>query len=231
MFFSAVPQDGETCFSGPFHLVNLTGTEGGTITFQCLFDSRDLKKTLQRGDGEILLETTGSRAERGRYRMEYDEAELQLSVETLYVSITELEKDDSGRYSCVFDGGRRSFLTQEFELRVEDAPSTSAPETTPLSPTHPDPTTSEPIQIPQTFPTAPLASRQNTTPPIAPAPFPDLDIGLQLFVRLVVFTVTIVSSASLLIVCWGRIRRDKDPDAELDHLSISRGCEEYEEVR
>ncbi|XP_041655827.1 uncharacterized protein LOC121517835 [Cheilinus undulatus] len=231
IFILTAPQDGETSFFGPFRVINLTGTEGGTITFQCAFDFPEMMKTLQRGDGQILLETTGSRAQRGRYRMEYDEAERAYSSMTLHVSITELKKDDSGRYSCVFDEGRRPSLTQEFELRVEDAPSTSAPETTPLSLTHPDPTTSKLIQIPQAFPSAPPASRENIRPPTPPAPFPDLDIGLQLYVRLVLFTVTIVSSASLLIVCWGRIRGDKEPDAELDYLNISSGCEECEEVR
>ncbi|CAG6022006.1 unnamed protein product, partial [Menidia menidia] len=63
------------------------------------------KKLFCRGDcwhgGEILAQTDGVRAEKGRYRIGFVDKRFAGGV--LYVSITQLNQSDSGRYRCYLD--------------------------------------------------------------------------------------------------------------------------------
>ncbi|XP_033987658.1 uncharacterized protein LOC117483427 isoform X4 [Trematomus bernacchii] len=99
-----------------------TETEGGNITVACSFSFSGGRKMFCKGkceEGNILVETTGDSAQRGRYSIRYVEGSL-LSNAILYVSITKLTKSDAGRYQCGLDRfGTDSY--QDFEIRVKDA--------------------------------------------------------------------------------------------------------------
>ncbi|MEQ2242400.1 hypothetical protein ILYODFUR_035527, partial [Ilyodon furcidens] len=94
LFFLTL-QDGET-------VRTYTRKEGGSITVRCEFsyygNRRFLCKETCKGNN-ILIETTKDRTQRGRYSIRYEERG-KLSSDFLHVSITELEKSDSGRYRC-----------------------------------------------------------------------------------------------------------------------------------
>ncbi|XP_056240654.1 CMRF35-like molecule 5 isoform X3 [Seriola aureovittata] len=114
-----------------------TGTEGGNITVSCSFilngNTKIFCKDKCEKKEDILLETTEDRAERGRYRIEYERGAVTERA-TLNVSITQLSMSDSGQYWC----GLKRFGPdgyEEFEIRVIEASTTSKPNLTlrPLS--------------------------------------------------------------------------------------------------
>ncbi|CAG6022007.1 unnamed protein product [Menidia menidia] len=77
---------------------------GSSLTVGCGFQVSGSKKLFCRGDcsnGEILVQTDGVRAEKGRYRIGYVNGKYLGGY--LYVSITQLNQSDSGRYRCYMD--------------------------------------------------------------------------------------------------------------------------------
>ena len=117
---STALQDGNT---GLINAETITVTEGGNIIHACSFSFSGSRKIFCKEgceEKDILVETTGDRAQRGRYSIEWKEADHLLAYSVLYVSITNLTKSDSGRYTCRLD--RDLFLDskEEFEIRVED---------------------------------------------------------------------------------------------------------------
>ncbi|XP_056241250.1 uncharacterized protein LOC130175015 [Seriola aureovittata] len=114
-----------------------TGTEGGDITVSCSFilngNTKIFCKDTCEKKEDILLETTEDRAERSRYRIEYERGGV-IERKTLYVSITQLSMSDSGRYWCRLKRiGPDGY--EEFEIRVIEASTPSKPNLTlrPLS--------------------------------------------------------------------------------------------------
>ncbi|XP_030278177.1 collagen alpha-6(VI) chain-like [Sparus aurata] len=103
---------------------------GGKITYACSFlsfsGSRKIFCKEECEEKDILVETTGDRAQRGRYGIRY-EGEVYESSSFLYVSITNLTKSDSGRYRCRLDRNVSSSAHKDIEIRVEDAPTTCQP--------------------------------------------------------------------------------------------------------
>jgi len=102
----------------------LTGTEGGNITVVCPFTFSGRRRLFCKEkckDGDILIDTDETTAQRGRYSIKYEEGFYPASNTTLNVSITDLTESDSGRYRC---GLLRSVLLipsySEFEIRVKD---------------------------------------------------------------------------------------------------------------
>ncbi|XP_022618906.1 uncharacterized protein LOC111234943 [Seriola dumerili] len=114
--------DGDT---GLINTNTLVRAEGESVMAACPFTLSGRKKFLCKDEckaGDILIETKGSVAQRGRYTIKYKEGAFPVSSTYLYVSITQLTKSDSGRYRC---GLERPFLPDsywEFEIRVTDAP-------------------------------------------------------------------------------------------------------------
>lgn len=100
---------------------NLTGKEGGTITYECTVFVSGSRKTFCKeecGKKDILVETAGySSAQRGRYSIKSKKASI-VSPSVMYVSIANLTKSDSGRYRCRI--ASHLFQDEEFEIRVED---------------------------------------------------------------------------------------------------------------
>uniref|UniRef100_A0A671U4F6 Immunoglobulin domain-containing protein n=1 Tax=Sparus aurata TaxID=8175 RepID=A0A671U4F6_SPAAU len=98
----------------------LTGKEGGTITYECTVFVSGSRKIFCRkkcGKKDILVQTTGDRAQRGRYSIKSKKATI-VSPSVMYVSIANLTKSDSGLYRCRVDN--HLFPDEEFEIRVED---------------------------------------------------------------------------------------------------------------
>ncbi|KAM9751116.1 uncharacterized protein ACNS7B_008031 isoform 2-T2 [Menidia menidia] len=107
---------------------------GSSLTVGCTFQVSGSKKLFCRGDcwdgGEILVQTDGVRAEKGRYRIGFVDGSFLRGV--LYVSITQLTQSDSGRYRCYMDRIGPDGST-EFSIQVSaaykptDLPATSTP--------------------------------------------------------------------------------------------------------
>ncbi|XP_020512741.1 uncharacterized protein [Labrus bergylta] len=237
-------QEGQTCFEEGLRVYVHTGTEGKDITMTCVFDNPNkMKRFCREGcrDEDVLVETSGFSAQRGRYTMKYVPRDSLPSVITLFVSIKQLTKADSGRYSCVFGDGQLSHETQVIDLRVQDAPTTSerkqptqnelpapAPASTlktNLKTPAQNPTTSEPFPLSTS---APPASTLTPTLEILATPAAarglplETNSGVQLNVKLVLIIMIITSSAALLIVCR-RTRGPKVPHVGLEDVTINAG--------
>uniref|UniRef100_A0A3B4H930 Immunoglobulin subtype domain-containing protein n=2 Tax=Haplochromini TaxID=319058 RepID=A0A3B4H930_9CICH len=97
-----------------------TGMEGGTITVGCSFTlsgSRKLFCKEKCEKGNILIETTDDSAQSGRYSIKYIEGFFLIHT-VVYVSITELEKSDSGRYRCSLDRTPSDHLSLNWDFEV-----------------------------------------------------------------------------------------------------------------
>ncbi|XP_044206421.1 uncharacterized protein LOC122981752 isoform X2 [Thunnus albacares] len=107
-----------------------TGTVGGNITYGCLntvngsrtFFCKDKCNKTE----DILVETEENRAQNGRYSIEYREG----SVFGLYVTITQLNKSDTGWYRCGYGRTSSADSSDTFPIFVVDAPTTSKPNRT-----------------------------------------------------------------------------------------------------
>ncbi|XP_042265096.1 CMRF35-like molecule 5 [Thunnus maccoyii] len=116
--------DGNT---GLVNATVLVHTEGGSITAACPFTFSGRRKFLCKGecrDEDVLVQTDGDRAQRGRYSIIYKEGTFPVSSSVLFVGITQLTKSDSGRYWCVLERPFFPDSYREFEIRVTDAPAT-----------------------------------------------------------------------------------------------------------
>ncbi|XP_067334980.1 triggering receptor expressed on myeloid cells 1-like isoform X2 [Channa argus] len=134
-FFFLSLQDGNTGLTNA-EITTRTGTEGGNITVGCSFSFSGSRKLFCKGGcttGNILIETTSNRAQSGRYSIEYKEGFLQSHQTHMYVSITQLNKSDSGLYRCSLDRPWFRDPHNEFEIIVTEA-STSSPPSTALQP-------------------------------------------------------------------------------------------------
>lgn len=118
--FSTVLQDGHTGLSDE-EIPVYTATEGGNITVKCVFDSSETRKYFCKDTWrscDILIETHGNRAQKGRYSIEYKTTPSAGGV--MYVSITQLTKSDSGQYGCGLDKSLAPDPYVEFKISVGD---------------------------------------------------------------------------------------------------------------
>ncbi|XP_026223985.1 uncharacterized protein LOC113167514 isoform X1 [Anabas testudineus] len=110
-----------------------TRDEGGNISVVCKFSFSKSRKFFCRNDckeGNVLIETTEDRDQRGRYSLYYN---ASVSRPVLRVTIAELEKSDSGRYTCGLGESLSSASLQRFEVSVTGDSSTWTPRTFPMS--------------------------------------------------------------------------------------------------
>lgn len=94
--------------------------KGETITVGCSFTlsgSRKLFCKEKCEKGNILIETTDDSAQSGRYSIKYVEGFFLIHT-VVYVSITELEKSDSGRYRCSLDRTPSDHLSLNWDFEV-----------------------------------------------------------------------------------------------------------------
>lgn len=97
------------------HLI-FTKTEGESLSFGCSFNLIKgnkffIKKKLSKE--RVLIKTNAITAVRGRYSIGYDSG-------IFYVSISQLNKSDSGHYGCGLGNSSSPELSREFELRVKE---------------------------------------------------------------------------------------------------------------
>nr|XP_004560292.2 uncharacterized protein LOC101485657 [Maylandia zebra] len=128
-------QDGNTV---PYNakIAMHTGVEGGNITVKCSFYIFGKWKLLCKDQcerGNILIETADLVAQRGRYFIKYKEEEFPTRHAVFYVSITQLEKSDSGLYRCYLDRDLDPYLFDSFQLTVTEASTASTPALGPQS--------------------------------------------------------------------------------------------------
>ncbi|KAF3860822.1 hypothetical protein F7725_001077 [Dissostichus mawsoni] len=204
--FSTALRDGNSGLTNAQNLVR-TGTEGDNIKVGCSFPLSRGRKMFCKGkceEGNILVETTGDSAQRGRYSIRYVAGTFPARETVLYVSITKLTKSDAGWYQCglKFRFGPDSY--RDFEIRVTDAPAslTSAPSASSLS-SVPSSASPERTTHPQQGPTAPAGH------------------GVVLYVRLTLVVMVIVLSASVLIFCRKRARKPRETADEAEYVNVT----------
>ncbi|XP_038163776.1 uncharacterized protein LOC119798397 [Cyprinodon tularosa] len=155
---------------------------GSSLTVACSSGSSGKTKSFCRGrcgeQGEVLLQTDGGGAERGRYIIEFINS-------VLYASITQLTQSDSGWYRCKPD---RSSCT-DFHVTVRTAfdPSVSSPPSSSSSSSG----SSRPSASPQPTDMSVLTQKNTTTSKAA----------LLQFVPLTLIIFTILLSVALLVCC------------------------------
>ncbi|XP_047438377.1 uncharacterized protein LOC125006418 [Mugil cephalus] len=204
-FFFLALQDGNT------GLVNgriYTEKEGGNITVECSFTFSGGRRLFCRNkceEGNILIDTTEVKAQRDRYSIEYIKRGV-LSADTLYVSITQLKKSDSGWYRCYLRERTWSKdSSEDFEITVTEA-STPPKPTLSLGPF----STSTYFPSSSTPPT-PLTSTSSSFSegPVQPASS-SAGSGLILYVALTLVFMIIILSVALMIFCkWRRTTKPK----------------------
>ncbi|XP_051280278.1 uncharacterized protein LOC127376922 isoform X2 [Dicentrarchus labrax] len=232
-------------WDGNIRLINAeilvrTGSEGGNITVKCSFSFSGSRKIFCKRECEgkdILIETNENRAQSGRYSIEYKEGFYPKYLTLLNVSITNLTKSDSGRYRCWLD---RTLIdsTEDFELRVEDAPTASKPKRktttkapfTPSVPSASTLTTTQSLSSSSGSSTPSSSSPETTNQPEqqqrAAGP------GLLLYVSLTLVVMIIVLSAAVLIFCRKRASKPKEPPVETEYANVTEQTNRvYEEIR
>ncbi|XP_034552727.1 uncharacterized protein LOC117822164 isoform X2 [Notolabrus celidotus] len=209
-----------------------TGTEGGNITVACTFSLSGKRKIFCRDDcdkGNILVETTGVSNQSGRYSIEYNEGTFLSTSTLLYVSITNLTKSDSGRYSCKLDRSLPPDSSETFELRVKDAPKTTKPNRTlqPFSASTSSTTTRTSTETLNSTSgsTTPSSASQEITDKSDQETNPLPYLGLLLVLLIIILSVI------LLIYCKKRTRKPKGPPVQTEYADISGANRVYEEIR
>ncbi|XP_036959091.1 uncharacterized protein LOC119022395 isoform X4 [Acanthopagrus latus] len=220
-------QDGNT---GLINAQTITVTEGGNITHVCSFSFSGSRKIFCKEgceEKDILVETTGDRAQRGRYSIEWKEADHLLAYSVLYVSITNLTKSDSGRYTCRVDRGILS--NKEFEIRVEDAlitePNRPLPPRPPSVPSTSAPTTTQSSNV------VPRSSTPSSASTDTSSQSGERTAGVQLYVCLALLFMVVMLSVAVVIFCRGRASKPKGKPVETEYADVTEASQAYEEIR
>ncbi|XP_036959092.1 uncharacterized protein LOC119022395 isoform X5 [Acanthopagrus latus] len=225
-------QDGNT---GLINAETITVTEGGNFTHACVFFVSGSRKIFCKEgceEKDILVETTGDRAQRGRYSIEYKQTGVISSV--LYVSITNLTKSDSGRYTCRINRDLLLDSKEEFEIRVEDAPITEPnrplPPRPPSVPSTSAPTTTQSSNVVPRSSTPSSASTDTSSQSGERHKTAGPATVVQLCVRLTLFVIFMVSSAAVLIFCRRRASKAEDPPVEAEYVNVTEANPVHEEL-
>ncbi|XP_027144382.1 uncharacterized protein LOC109140241 isoform X1 [Larimichthys crocea] len=213
----------------------ITGKEGGNITHECKFYSIASRRAFYK-ENDILIETQKDKDQRGRYSIEYKPATLTSS---LYVSITNLTKSDAGKYRCVLKRDYFIESTEEFVLRVEDAPNTLKPNWTPEPFPTSVPSTSTPSST-QSLTSSSGSSTPSSTQSLTSSSgsstpsstqTPAARPGTLLYVRLTLVIMIFISSAAVLIYCRKTDCKPKGPPQEAEYVNVTEADRVYEEIR
>ncbi|XP_033987665.1 uncharacterized protein LOC117483432 isoform X2 [Trematomus bernacchii] len=232
-FFFLTLRDGNSGLTNA-KILDRTETEGENISVGCSFSFSGGRKMFCKGkceEGNILVETTGDSAQRGRYSIRYLEGSFPVLPTILYVSITELTKSDAGRYQCGMDrSGSLPNSYRDILITVTDAPTSSKPEVTP----RPFPTSSpsaSTLTTTQRLSFVPSsASPERTTQPQQGQTVLACH-GVVLYVRLTLVVMFLVLSASVLIFCRKRARKPRETADEAEYVNVTEADREREEVR
>ncbi|XP_031168086.1 CMRF35-like molecule 1 [Sander lucioperca] len=216
-FFFLTLQDGNIGLINA-EIIKSTGTEGGNITVGCSFTFTGKRRIFCKDEckeGDILIETEEDTAQRGRYSIEYKN-----SATVLYVSITKLNKSDSGRYWCRLVRSLFPSSYQEIEIRVTDAP------TSPLRPSSPSVPSASTLMTSQS-----LSSTPSSASPETSKQPPQKHTSALLYVGLTLVVFFIMLSVALLIFCRMRARKPKEPPLETEYAIVTEANRVYEEIR
>ncbi|KAM9752952.1 uncharacterized protein ACNS7B_009245 isoform 2-T2 [Menidia menidia] len=190
---------------------------GSSLTVGCSFKVSGSKILFCRGDcsngGEILVQTDGVRAEKGRYRIGYVDGSIAGGV--LYVSITQLNQSDSGGYRCYLD--RFGFDgSTEFSIQVSSAaPTAYKPTDVPVAST---PTSTQSWSS-SSGSSKPTASSHSAEPPQGEGA---ASKDMLLLVGLALFFVVFLFSVALLVFCRRRsVTPPKDRCEQTEYESIN----------
>ncbi|XP_067334992.1 uncharacterized protein [Channa argus] len=239
-FFFLSLQDGNTGLTNA-QITTRTGTEGGNITVGCSFSFSGSRKLFCKGDcttGNILIETTSNRAQSGRYSIEYKEGSLQSLI---YVSITQLNKSDSGLYRCSLDRILFPDSHHKFEIIVTEA-STSSPPSTALQPSTTSCTFSSLSSSSSPSSSSPLSSTESlssssgrfitlSSSSTDTHQQPEMgSSGAALVISLILVFMIIILSVAVLIFCRKRSSKFKGP-VETVYDNVRESSRVYEEVR
>ncbi|XP_047228115.1 uncharacterized protein LOC124872310 isoform X2 [Girardinichthys multiradiatus] len=224
LFFLTL-QEGET-------VRTYTRKEGGSITVRCEFsyygNRRFLCKETCKGKN-ILIETTKDRTQTGRYSIRY-EGRDKLSSDFLHVSITELEKSDSGRYRCGLVTVWAGTLYDDFRLVVKEDPSEPRWTLGPFIRSTFLPAAST-TKTPQSLSSSPSPSSSDTN---KLSEKPAAASGLLLYVGLTLAILIFMLAAALLIFYKRKsFSQQKGPPVETENGNVSKAEDEaveYSEV-
>ncbi|XP_067383694.1 uncharacterized protein [Channa argus] len=187
---------------------------GRNLTVACSFTFSGSRKLFCKNDCEkeenILVETDGDSATRGRYEIEYTGGLFQR--EFLYVSITQLDESDSGWYRCGLDRTLAPDSYWDFRISVTDAPSTSRP--TPIS-----------VPSSSTTTTAPSSASTETKDP-QPS---ENHTNMILYVSLTLGFMFVLLLLAVLIFC--RNRSKPGAPVETEYVSATESNRVYEEIK
>ncbi|KAM9751432.1 uncharacterized protein ACNS7B_008275 isoform 2-T2 [Menidia menidia] len=189
---------------------------GSSLTVGCSFNFKGSKKSFCRGDcwdgGEILVQTDGVSAEKGRYRIGFVDGSFLGG--DLYVSITQLTQSDSGRYRCYlhrpgFDG------STEFSIQVSAVPIAYKPTDIPAAST---PTSTQSWSSSSGSSKPPASSHSAELPQQEGAASKDMLLLVGLALAFVVFLL----SVALLVFCRRRsVTPPKDHCEQTEYESIN----------
>ncbi|XP_067334344.1 serine-rich adhesin for platelets-like isoform X2 [Channa argus] len=242
-FFFLSLQDGNTGLTNA-QITTHTGTEGGNITVGCSFSLSGSRKLFCKGDcttGNILTETTSNRAQSSRYSIEYKEGSLP-SPTLMYVSITQLNKSDSGLYRCSLDRILPKYSDDVFEIIVTEA-STSSPPSTALQPSTTSHTFSSLSSSSSPSSSSPLSSTQSlssssgrftTSSSSSTETYKQPETGSSgaaLVISLILVFMIIILSVAVLIFCRKRSSKFKGSPVETVYDNVRESSRVYEEVR
>ncbi|XP_067334505.1 immunoglobulin mu Fc receptor-like isoform X2 [Channa argus] len=226
-FFFLSLQDGNTGLTNA-EITTHTGTEGGNITVSCSFSSSGRRTLFCKGGctkGNILIETTSNRAQSGRYSIEYTD-----SATVMYVSITQLNKSDSGLYRCSLDRRLLPDSHDEFEIIVTEA-STSLPPSTALQPSTTSRTFSSLSSSTQSLSSSSAKFITSSSSSTETYKQPETgSSGAALVISLILVFMIIILSVAVLIFCRKRSSKFKGP-VETVYDNVRESSRVYEEVR
>ncbi|KAM3617239.1 uncharacterized protein V6R79_003739 [Siganus canaliculatus] len=100
-----------------------TGPEGGTGTINCHLARSGSRKFFckdQCGPGDVLVQTDGDSAQRGRFSITYKDESSARGI--VSVTITNMTRSDSGRYRCGLGGTSLPESHSDFDIQVWDDP-------------------------------------------------------------------------------------------------------------
>ncbi|XP_005748024.1 uncharacterized protein LOC102193430 isoform X3 [Pundamilia nyererei] len=196
------------------------GVEGGNITVECKFVILG-RKTLFCKDkcetGNILIETADYTAQRGRYSIKYEKKNF--SKDIVHASITQLNKSDSGRYSCTLD---TSLQPCDFQLVITGASDTPTPHqplstsTFLLSASTTTTATTQHVNVSSGSFTSSSASSEISRQPQTAAGSDKL-----LHVTLILVAMITILSAALLIFYKNRKNKPKGSSMKTEHADIT----------
>ncbi|XP_042071628.1 uncharacterized protein LOC121811833 isoform X1 [Haplochromis burtoni] len=211
-------QDGNTGLANAETLV-YEGVEGGNITVKCKFVILG-RKTLFCKDkcetGNILIETPDYTAQSGRYSIKYEKKNF--SKDIVHASITQLNKSDSGRYSCTLD---TSLQPCDFQLVITGASDTPTPH---------EPLSTSTFLLSASTTTTTHFSSGSFTPSSTSPETPSSGSDKLLYMILTLVLMIIVLSATLLIFYKNRKAiKPKGPPVETEYANITRAKQEIRE--